>query len=43
MKRRFKLLAVLVGVAAVIAVVVVIIVPALIDSSHYKRQVMALV
>ena len=43
MKRRFKLLAVIVGVPAALALVTVIVATALIDSSHYKRQMIAFV
>ncbi len=43
MKRRFKLLAVFVGVAAALVVLAAIALPILVDSNHYKREVIALV
>ena len=43
MKRRFKLLAVFVGVPAALVVLAAIVLPILVDSSHYKREMMALV
>ena len=43
MKRRFKLLAALIVVPAMLVLVAVIVLPMLVDSSHYKRQVIALV
>lgn len=43
MKRRFKLLAVIIGVPTVLAFVAVVVATALIDSSQYKRQMIALV
>ncbi len=43
MKRRFKLLAVLVGVPAVLVAAAAIVLPMLADSAHYKREVIALV
>ena len=43
MRRRFKLLAALIVVPAMLVLVAVIVLPMLVDSSHYKRQVIALV
>lgn len=43
MRRRFKLLAVLIGVPAVLVAAGAVIAPRLIDSEHYKREVVALV
>jgi hypothetical protein len=43
MRRRFKLLAALIVVPALLVLVAAIILTILIDSSHYKRQVIALV
>ena len=43
MRRRFKLLAVLVGVPALLIVVVVMVLPMVIDSDQYKGEVIALV
>ena len=43
MRRRFKLLAVSVGVPAMLVLVAAIVLPMLVDSSHYKRQVIGLV
>ncbi|MEE8286644.1 MAG: AsmA family protein [Gammaproteobacteria bacterium] len=43
MKRRFKLLAVFVGVPAVLVLAAIVALPALVDSDHYKRLVVALV
>jgi uncharacterized protein involved in outer membrane biogenesis len=43
MKRRFKLLAVLVGVPAVLVAAAAIVLPMLADAAHYKREVIALV
>ena len=42
MRRRFKLLAVLIGVPVVLVLVAAIVLPMLIDSSYYKRQATAL-
>jgi hypothetical protein len=43
MRRRFKLLAVLIGVPAVLVSVAAIVLPMLADSVHYRREVIALV
>lgn len=43
MRRRFKLLAVLIGVPALLALIAAIVLPILVDSAHYKRQAIALV
>lgn len=43
MRRRYKLLAVLVGVPVVLAAAAAIVAPRLVDSEHYKGEVVALV
>lgn len=43
MRRRFKLLAVLIGVLVVVVVVAAIVLPMLIDSVHYRREAITLV
>lgn len=43
MKRRFKLLAVFVGVPAAFVVLAAIVLPIMVDSGRYKREVIALV
>ena len=43
MRRRYKLLAVLVGVPMVLAAAAAIVAPRLVDSEHYKGEVVALV
>ena len=43
MKRRFKFLAVFVGVPAVLVLAAIVALPTLVDSDHYKRLVVALV
>lgn len=43
MRRRFKLLAVFIGVLAVLVAAVAVIVPRLVDSESYKREVIGLV
>ncbi len=43
MRRRFKLLAVLIGVPAVLVAAAAIVLPMLADSVHYRREVIALV
>ena len=43
MRRRYKLLAVLIAVPALLALAAAVVLPMLADSTHYKRQVSALV
>ncbi len=43
MNRRVKLLAVLIGMPAALVVLAAIVLPILVDSNHYKREVIALV